>query len=270
MTDDRRMEHVGVGGLRIAYRRAGSGPPLLLVHGGLGDSRDWRRQLEGLGDELTVVAWDAPGCGGSDDPPEWFRLPDYADCLAGFVAALDLGRPHVCGLSFGGGLALELYRRHPELPRSLVLASAYAGWAGSLPPEVVRERLEQATREAELPPEQWVRGYLPGLFTEAAPPELLEEAVAIMADTRPAAMRTMARAFAEADLRDVLATIQVPALLLYGEADRRSPLGVVAAELHRGIQGSRLVVMPGVGHASNMEAPERFNAEVREFLRSVP
>jgi pimeloyl-ACP methyl ester carboxylesterase len=263
------MEHVEVGGLRIAYRRAGSGPLLLLVHGGLGDSRDWRRQLEGLADELTVVAWDAPGCGGSDDPPAWFRLPEYADCLAGFVAALDLGRPHVCGLSFGGGLALELYRRHPGLPRSLVLASAYAGWAGSLPPEVVRERLERVMREADLPPDQWVRGYLSGLFTEAAPPELLEEAVTIMRDVRPAAMRTMARAFAEADLRDVLGAIRVPTLLLYGEADRRSPLGVVGAGLHRAIPGSRLIILPGVGHAASMEAPERFNAEVRGFLRSV-
>jgi pimeloyl-ACP methyl ester carboxylesterase len=124
-------------------------------------------------------------------------------------------------------------------------------------------------REAELPPERWVRGYLPGLFTEAAPPELLEEAVTIMADARPAAMRTMARAFAEADLRDVLGAIRVPVLLLYGEADRRSPLGAVAAELHREIPGSRLVILPGVGHAAGMEAPERFNAEVRGFLRSL-
>jgi hypothetical protein len=67
------------------------------------------------------------------------------------------------------------------VPRSLVLASAYAGWAGSLPPpEVVRERVERAMREAELAPEQWVRGYLPGLFTSSAPPEMLEEAATIM------------------------------------------------------------------------------------------
>jgi pimeloyl-ACP methyl ester carboxylesterase len=48
-----------------------------------------------------------PGAGGSKDPPESFRLPEYADCLAGFVAALGLERPHLCGLSFGGGLALS-------------------------------------------------------------------------------------------------------------------------------------------------------------------
>jgi pimeloyl-ACP methyl ester carboxylesterase len=263
------MDRVEVGGLRVAYRRAGQGPPLVLLHGGLGDSREWRRQLEGLSDEFTAVAWDAPGCGGSDDPPATFRLPDYADCLAGFVGALGLERPHVLGLSFGGGLALELYRRHPWVPRSLVLASAYAGWAGSLPPQVVRERLQRAMREAELPPEQWVHSYLSGLFTDSAPSEPVKEALAMMLDVRPAGMRAMAQGFAEADLREVLPRIQVPTLLLYGDADRRSPLQTVVRELHDTIPASTLVVLPGVGHQCDMEAPERFNAEVRNFLRSV-
>ena len=250
---------VEVGALRVAYLQAWHGPPLVLLHGGLADSREWRRQLDGLADEFTVVAWDAPGCGGSSDPPGTFRLPDYADCLAGFIQALELGRPHVGGLSWGGGLALELYRRHPQVPRSLVLASAYAGWAGSLPPEVIAERLDRALREADLPPEQWVPGWLPGLFTNSAPAELVEEALAMMLDVRPAGMRPMLQGFAEADLRDVLPRIQVPTLLLE----------TVARDLHASIPGSRLVVLPGVGHQSDMEAPARFNAEVRGFLRSV-
>ena len=263
------MDHVDVGGLRVAYRRAGRGAPLVLLHGGLGDSREWRRQLEGLAEGFTVVAWDAPGCGGSSDPPAGWRLPDYADCLAGFTQALGLGQPHVGGLSWGGGLALELYRRHPQVPRSLVLASAYAGWAGSLPPELVQERLDRALREAELPPQQWVRGYLPGLFTQQASAEVVGEALAMMLEVRPAGMRPMVQGFAEADLRDVLPRIQVPTLLLYGDADQRSPLEVVARDLHAKIPGSRLVVMPRVGHQCDMEAPDRFNAEVRSFLRSV-
>jgi len=196
-----------------------------------------------------------------------FRLSDYANCLAGLVDALGLGRAHVLGLSFGGGLALELYRRHPTVPKTLVLASAYAGWAGSLPPEEVERRRQRALREADLPPEQWVPGYLPGLFTETAPPGLIDEAVAIMSETRPAGMKAMMSAFAEADLRDVLPLIEVPTLLLYGEADRRSPLNV-AEDLHAKIPTSKLVVMPGVGHDSNLEAPETFNTEVRSFLRS--
>jgi pimeloyl-ACP methyl ester carboxylesterase len=262
------LEQIAVAGLRIAYERAGAGPALVLLHGGLSDSREWRRQLEALSDEFLVVAWDAPGCGQSADPPETFRLPDYADCLAAFIDALGLGHPHVLGLSFGGGLALELYRRHPMVPRTLALASAYAGWAGSLPAEVVEERLQQLVRDVDLPPDQWVPGWLAGLFTEAAPQEVVEEIGAIMSASHPAGVRAMAHAFAEADLRDVLPRIHVPTLLLYGDADQRAPLDV-AADLHARIPGSKLVVLPEVGHQSNIEAAERFTAEIRSFLQSV-
>lgn len=83
------MEQIEVEGLRIAYQRVGVGPPLVLVHGFVGDGLStWSSQLDGLSDEFTVVAWDAPGAGHSTDPPDWFRISDYADCLAAFVRAL--------------------------------------------------------------------------------------------------------------------------------------------------------------------------------------
>src|SRR5437879_4790571 len=67
------MDHIEVSGLRIAYERAGQGPPLVLLHGFVGDGRaTWGRQLEGLSDEFTVIAWDAPGAGRSSDPPASF------------------------------------------------------------------------------------------------------------------------------------------------------------------------------------------------------
>jgi pimeloyl-ACP methyl ester carboxylesterase len=150
----------------------------------------------------------------------------------------------------------------PGLPRS-------TGFAGSLPPEVVQERVQRAMRAAELPPAQWVGGCLEGLFTDAAPAGVVEEALAMMLEVRAAGMRPMLHSFAEADLWDVLPRIHVPTPLLYGDADQRSPLEVVARDLHAKIPGSRLVVLPGVGHQCDMEAPDRFNAEVRSFLRSV-
>lgn len=73
-----RVEAVEVAGLHIAYRRAGDGPPLVLLHGNPLDSREWRRQFDGLSDAFTVVAWDMPGCGRSSDPPEAFRIVDEA------------------------------------------------------------------------------------------------------------------------------------------------------------------------------------------------
>jgi len=89
-----------------------------------------------------------------------------------------------------------------------------------------------------------------------------------MSEFHPVGYRAMAHALAEADLRDVLPRIDVPTLLLYGDADRRSPLNV-AKDLHSRIPASTLAVIPGAGHLSNLEAPERFNAEVRGFLRLV-
>jgi pimeloyl-ACP methyl ester carboxylesterase len=262
------MDEIDAGGIRIAFERRGTGPPLVLLHGILQDSRSWRGQLDALSDEFTVVAWDAPGCGQSSDPPETFRLPEYADCLAAFVDACALDRPHVLGLSLGGALALELFRRHPQVPGTLVLASAYAGWAGSLPADVVERRLAQALREADLSAEEFVPGWIPGLLTESAPVALVDEVEAMMSGFHPAGYRAMARGLAEADLRDVLPRIDVPTLLLYGDADRRSPLSV-AEGLHAEIPASTLVVLPGVGHLANLEAPERFNAEVGHFLHQA-
>ncbi len=262
------MDHIDVDGLRIAFETAGGGRPLVLLHGGFSDSRAWRPQLNGLSDEFNVVAWDAPGCGHSSDPPETFRLPDYADCLARFIDLLDLGEPHVLGLSFGGALALELYRRHPRAARTLILAGAYAGWGGSLPAEEVAARLERALHDAQQPPEQWVHTYLATFFTDAVAPEVVDETIAMMLDTRRAGMVPMLRGMAEADLRDVLPRIGVPTLLLYGDADVRSPVAV-AEDLHASIPRSQLVVLPGVGHVSNLEAPDAFNDVIRSFLHSA-
>jgi len=262
------MEEVDVGHLRIGFERRGTGPPLVLLHGGMSDSREWRRQLEGLSGEFTVIAWDAPGCGTSSDPPEGFRLPDYADCLAGFIDDIGVERPDVLGISFGGGLALELYRRHKDVPRRLVLVSAYAGWAGSLTPEQVSERLREGLKQSEWPPEKVADKWIPTLFSASASGELQGEMAAIISDFHPAGMRAMLRSFAEADLRDVLPLIDIPTLLLYGEHDERSPMDV-ARELHSKITTSTLVIIPGAGHMCNMESPGAFDSEVRRFLSGI-
>ena len=259
-------DSVEVDGQTIAFERRGQGPPLVLVHGACGDSRDWRRQLDELSDEFTVIAWDAPGCGRSWDPPEDYGLAGFADCLAGFIEALGLERPHVLGLSFGSGLALELFRRHRDLPRSLVLASAYAGWAGSLGRKEAEARRQWGLHAAERPLDEFVGEFCDTLFTASVPAEVVDETVEVIREFHPAGLRAMADAFADADLRDVLPEIGVPTLLIYGDADQRSPVSV-GQDLHARIPGSKFVVIAGPGHVLNAEAPERFNAEVRSFLR---
>ena len=260
------MDEVTTSGLRIAYRRAGRGAPLVLLHGGFGfDSRSWQAQLDDLSDSFDVIAWDAPGCGESGDAPEQFGMADYAGCLAGFIAELGLERPHVLGISFGGALALALFAGHPTVPGSLVLAGAYAGWAGSLPPEEVTRRVRAISDQMQQPVEEWLPTYVSGMFSESTPAVVRAQARELMSGVRPGGNLTMLRAMAEADLRDVLPRVDVPTLVLHGDLDARSPLPV-GLELHKRIAGSRLAVLAGVGHASNLEAVADFNSEVRKFL----
>ena len=217
--------------------------------------------------DFTLVAWDAPGCGGSFDPPEDSGLGGYADYLAAFISRLGLETPHVMGLSFGSGVALELFRRHPGHVRSLVLLSAYAGWAGSLGREEAERRRRWGQTVADLPPRQVVADFAETLFTPEVPREIVQAELDVMKDFRPTGVRAMANALADADLREILPTIDVPTLLVHGDADQRAPLKV-ADELHARIPGSKLVVIPGSGHMVTLEAPQRVNDEVRSFLRA--
>ena len=253
-------------GLEIAYERVGAGPPLVFVHGAAGDSRLWQPQLAALADEFTVVAWDEPGAGRSADVPADFGLPDYANCLAGLIEALALGPAHVAGLSWGGSVVQELYRHHPGLVATLILADTYAGWKGSLPEEEVRARVEGARQmlaAEEFDPT------LPGLFAGDPPAEFVPLLDEIAASVRPNSLRTQLFVMAEADQCDLLPTIAVPTLLIWGELDARSPLSV-ARQFAQAIPDTQLVVIPGCGHVSNLERPGQFNEAVRAFCREHP
>jgi len=264
------MDGVQVAGLRIAFRRTGSGPPVLLLHGALSDSRDWRRQLEAFAGEFTVIAWDAPGCGESDDlPSPDYGLDDLIDTLAGFIRALSLGRPHVVGLSLGSILAIALYARHPTSARSLVLASAYAGWAGSLPPAEVQRRIRLTLQDLDRPADEVAREFVATLLPADAPERDVNEQIEMITRARPATTRAMLAHIAPVDLRPVLSRIDVPTLLLYGDADVRAPTPVADA-LHSQIPGSQLVQLPGVGHCGHVQAPEQWNRVVLDFLRAHP
>ena len=253
-------------GLEVAYERVGDGPPLVFLHGATSDHRMWRPQLEALADEFTVVAWDEPGAGSSADLPPGFGLADYAGALAALIEHLGLGPVHLAGLSWGGTVALELYRLRPELVATLLLLDTYAGWKGSLPADEVRARVELAEAMLAAPGADFAP-VLPGLFAGEPPAELLGLLAEVSAAVRPESMRAQMSAMAEADLTEVLPRIEVPALLVWGEHDARSPLDV-AREFERRIPGAELVVIPDAGHVSNLEQPDRFNAAVREFCRA--
>src|SRR5690554_829391 len=177
------MEFVETGGLRIAYEQVGDGPPLVFVHSGASDSRSWAPQLADLSDEFTVVAWDEPGAGRSSALPEDFGLTDYADGLAALIVALDRGPAHIAGLSWGGTVVLELYRRHPELVATLIMMDTYAGWKGSLADDEVRARWANARTMLATPDGQF-DPTVPGLFFGDPPTMFVSTLAAIAADVR--------------------------------------------------------------------------------------
>jgi len=262
------MERVDVGGIQIAYTRAGSGPPLVMLHGAPADSRTWRWMLPDLARDHAVVAWDAPGFGQSSDIDDTWRAAQFADALAAFIAALGLERPHVVGHSFGTMVGLSLLQRHPALPASLVLIGGYAGWAGSLPPEEVARRLEMFLGMADLGDAFDPKTY-PGLFTELIPADRAPVLATMMRENiRPATVRAAGYIGAETDLRPVLPTVDVPTLVLHGEADARSPLAN-AETLHAAISTSQLAVLPMLGHACVAEDSEACATAIRRFVRNV-
>ncbi|MGH3347506.1 MAG: alpha/beta fold hydrolase, partial [Nocardioides sp.] len=263
------MDQIEVDGLRVAYERAGAGPPVALAPGFVGDARStWGSQIDALSGDFTVLAWDAPGSGRSSDPPESFRAADYADCWASFLRALGFPRAHLVGLSFGGIVALALVERQPDVALSLSLVSAYAGWGGSLPAAEVEARLRTCRRVSELPPEEFAAAMVPSMFSAEATDSAVAGFAAGIRRFSPAGFRTMATAAADADLRHMLGGVRVPTLLLYGDRDVRAPLEVARA-IHRGIPSSRLVVLRGVGHVCAVEAPDEVNRTLGDFLRST-
>lgn len=262
------MNHVDVGGLRIAYRRIGTGPPLVLLHGAFCDRRTWQWMVPDLARHHTVVAWDAPGFGESADIDDSWRAKDFADALAGLVVALDLDSPHLVGHSFGTMVALSTYQRHPTVPASLVLIGGYAGWAGSLPPDEVARRLEMFLAMAELGAAFDPKSY-PGLFSDLIPADREAALIAMMRDnTRPPTTRAVGHIGAETDLRPALADVNVPTLVLHGGDDARSPIANAQA-LHAAIPTSHLVVLPRLGHACVIEDPRACASEIDRFVALV-
>jgi pimeloyl-ACP methyl ester carboxylesterase len=260
---------VDVGGLTVAYERAGTGPPVVLLHGFVGDGRStWGRQIDALADEFTVVAWDAPGAGSSSDPPDDFGVDGYADCLAELLSAVGLQRVSLVGVSCGCAVALATFHRHRALVSSLALVGGYAGWVGSLGRAEAEERLTRSLELSELPPDEFATAMAPSMFSPTAEGRGVTRFVESVKDSRPTGFRAQARACFD-DQSHVLPEVDVPTLLLYSDHDVRAPIAVGEA-LHAAIARSELVVLRGPGHASPVESPDEVTRELRRFLRAHP
>src|SRR5262249_18588930 len=238
----------------IHYETAGTGRPLVLLHGIGSNCRSWHRQLEKMSRDFQVIAWDAPGYGKSSHPQGRPLMAYYTRQLAGFLDELRLDKINLLGHSFGGVVAQECYRSYPDRVNRLILADTT--FKGS------RDKLEERlTMIHTMTPSELAAARAPQLLSQSAPPELFEEAIAIMSEIRPAGYEFAAIALAQADTREVLRNLRVPTQLIWGVEDAITPLWRDIPE------GARLAAIPYAGHLCYAEQPELFNAIVREFLR---
>lgn len=255
-----------VGALRIAYWEAGTGAPLLLLHGIGSAGESFAPQLAALADRFRMIAWDAPGYGGSDDHPNAKPLPrDYAAVAAGLLGALGIARAHVIGHSLGGLMAGALARHHAGRVDRLVLASVAAGYrlgpADPYPP-ALQGRLDDfaALGAAGVAAKRVAR-----LCAPDARPEAVAAVQRVMAKLRMPGYAQAVALLGQGDLIADAPAIAAPTLVLCGDADVVTPperCRAVAAA----IAGAQYRSLGPVGHACSVEDPAGFNAAVATFL----
>ena len=252
-------------GLKIGYREAGDGAAIAFLHGIGSSSEGWAAQLAQFGKTHRAIAWDAPGYGGSGDlDPLAPAASDYADALAGLFDALGIARATLVGNSLGALMSAAFVRRYPERVAALVLSDAAAGHR-KLSEEDRNEKLMQRLDDvAELGPAGMAEKRVGKLLGPKAAPGARALAQRVMGKIRPKGYGQAARMLSLGDIFAELAGCRVPALVVCGAEDVVTPPDgnrKIAAAI-----GARFELIEGIGHLPYLEAPERFNALVAEFL----
>ncbi len=252
---------------RIGYDEAGSGQPLLLLHGFPHDRTLWTAQLAAPPTGTRVVALDLPGFGesASADVPS---MEHWADWVADAMDRLDLPRAVVGGLSMGGYLAFALWRRHPQRIQGLVLADTRAG-ADSL--EGQDRRVAMQAMALKDGPAAVAAAMLPGMVgktTRERNPRAVEFLDTMMRRASVGAIHDALDALrTRPDSTPTLATITVPTLVICGAEDTLTPVKESEA-MHAAIADAQLAVIPGAGHASCVEHPAAFTALLSGFIQA--
>ncbi len=254
------MPIVDVGEVELDYERAGSGPSLLMIMGMSGTALHWGEPfLEILRRDFDVIVYDHRGVGSSSRLQGPLTIVQLAEDAANLLAALQIDSAHVLGISMGGMVAQELALAGPERVRTLCLGGTYCGGPGSalMPPEVLqrlatammsgdRERALRAAWEANVS------------AATAADPDAYASFLAISRQRAVAVPVIMAQsqACAAHDTYARLPQLRVPALVVHGTEDQILPVQNGRLIASR-IPGSRLEILPGVGHLFFFERPEQ-------------
>lgn len=257
------LETANLPGGAIAYRKAGSGPTLFCMHGLGGGSASWQRQLAGLSDGFTVVAWDCPGYGGSAR-----RAPNaqsYADAAAQLIDHLALGPVTLIGHSMGGILAPRLAASRPDLVSRLVLSCTFKGEGGDPDGPIGDSWAKRLNERREMDDDSFGLARATGMTGPDVDEETFEIVAAIAGEIRAEGYEDACRVLTGSENSDVLPKLDIPVLVVDAEHDsvvRRDRIEPLVALL----PGCARHTMTGVGHAPYIEDAEAYNAMLRGFI----
>ena len=258
-------------GYRRAYRMAGSGPALLLVHGISDHSGTWAHLVPSLAKRYTVIAPDLLGHGGSDKPRADYAAAAYACGLRDLLGVLDIDRVTVVGHSLGGGVAMQFAYQFPERCSRLVLVAS-GGIGKGVHPLL---RLASAPGAGLALP---FLTHIPGVPTllpllDFGPDTGYARERYLALRDRPARTAFLRTLRSVVDLRGQVVTMLdrcyltrgIPTLLVWGSEDRIVPVGH-AKKAHEAMPGSQLEIFEGAGHFPHQTDPARFESLLDDFI----
>jgi pimeloyl-ACP methyl ester carboxylesterase len=229
----------------------------VLIHGSGGDSEDWRGQLDGLSDLVTVVAVDLPGHG-SSEPPGETSVEAYAGWVIDLIEALGLEKVVVAGCSLGGAIAQWIALNGKPWLKGIGLVGT--GARLKVLPDFL-EGLYQDRRKAV----KMLSSFCVHPDADESVRKMIEEK--LLTNTADLIHGDLS-ACNEFDAMKRLAEISIPTWILVGEGDRLTPVKY-SQFLNKGIPGSTLTVLEGAGHMAMVEKPEAFNRFLRGFLATL-
>ncbi|MFN8492534.1 MAG: alpha/beta hydrolase [Caldilineaceae bacterium] len=254
-----------VNNTQLYYEVTGDGPSLVLIHGFNLDTRMWDDQFATFAQHYRVVRYDSRGFGKSALPTE--EAYSHADDLKALLVYLGITQAHIVGLSMGGGIAIKFALTNPEMTTTLVVAdSLLDGYETSELDQTIGAIVEQASAAGGKAVNALLLDHV--IFAPALEQQLVRARLVEMVTENSGwhwVNNDPERAMKPPAI-DRLQEIAAPTLIILGERDM-ADFHAIAATLQQKVPNAHVVIIPGVGHMSNMEAPVLFNKAVLSFLQ---
>ena len=257
-----------VNGINLFYSESGKpdAPVIVFLHGFPFDHTMWREQVSVCESTHRIITYDQRGHGRSSAGDGQYLFEFFVDDLFGLLDHLRISQAILCGLSMGGYTALRAYERAPDRIKGLILCDTRSE------PDSNEAKLKRAANLRTIQKEgipAFAEGFLKAIFAPSSftnKPAVVDQIRRIILANPLAGIKgTLIALATRTDTTPVLSRIQTPTLIMVGDQDSVTP-PAAAKMMHERIKGSRLAVISGAGHMSNLENPVEFNDHLRDYL----